>query len=255
MRYAGGVIGKLLDQSSKISFIGGTSRSAVGSTTNITIDFSTIASLKENDFVIVAHAIPNNIRQTPNVISSGYTTLRLDYVNGTSYDTNFRVSYKTMGAIPDANIIFGASNNTSAGTLTGVMVFRNVDIVSPFDIASNTSNAVGTNIVNPAAITPVSRNAMIVVIGTGSYSGPNDIYTTTGLENAYTVGLSETNSDGGLALAIYKQWTSGVYDPAAWTNTQATNLNQSYSSITMALRPQLPKAIVSIEDVYNAGST
>jgi len=252
MRYAGGVIGKLINQSSKVSFVGGRSVATVGSTTNITLNFN--ADVRENDFVIVAHVIPNTSQQTPNVISSGYTTLRLDYVNAGTYDTNLRVAYKRMGATPDTNVIFGASNSTSVGTLSGALIFRNVDISSPFDVTSNTANATGTNVINPAAITPVSRNAMIAVIGAGAYSGATGLYTATGLENAFTDVVNESNSDGGIGLGIYSQWASGVYDPAAWTNTQSSTSTQSYSSITIALRPQLPSAIVTIEDIYNAGS-
>lgn len=250
MKYSGGIIGKNIDQSQTIKLVGSFLYSNVGGSVNNVITFanSVTADLEEDDFVIVMHCLPTSTLATLNVITTGYTTLRTDYVNGTTYDTNFFVSYKRMGKTPDSNVILSSSGSTNQGTLSGVYIFRNVDTNSPFDVTSTTANA--TYVApNPSAITPVTRNALIFVAATSAFTGTS-LYTSTDLEGFRTVNLSETTSDGILGAGFTK-WTTGAFDPGIFGGT-ANATSGSHSSITIALRPQGVRGMVRNEDIYNS---
>lgn len=250
MKYTGGVIGKYLDQGQQIALVGGLAVANAGGSVANVIDFSKIGEVKEDDFVLVCHTLPNNTTLAPNIITDGYTSLRLDYINST-YDINFRVAYKRMGQTPDSNVTLNSANSISVGTLSGVYIFRNVDVNTPIDVTSTTANGTG-NLINPVAITPVTKNSVIVVFGASAIAGTG-LYTIPDLENAQSVTINESNSDGAFGMGIYSRWTSGAFDPAAWTNTNSTSTSYSYSTITIALRPQLPRGIIRSEDIYNAG--
>ena len=122
-----------------------------------------------------------------------------------------------------------------------MQVYRNVSLTNPLDVTSTTFGALNGAIPNPPAITPATSGALIVVAASAAHDATaGGAFTASYLSNfitTNTVSLGETN-DATVGMGNVA-WTSGAYDPAAWTftGTGGTISNWSYNSVTMALRP------------------
>ena len=260
MKYIGGILGKSVNESQKIEFVGAYANSYPGTTSQITQDFANyLPTLKEDDFLIVTYGCGHTASVTLSIISAGWTTLTSNYINASSYDTNMIVAYKRMGTTPDSNVIFSSAGSTAASPAYTVLAFRNVDTTTAFDVSNTSSSATNTHLVDGAAITPVTRNAWIVVTGFGAIldSTPiNNKYTTqftsSDLDIFYSAGWGDT-TDGVIGTGVYTRWTTGAFNPAAWTSSSSDSSGASYQSVTMALRPQLPTGVVTTEIPYRIG--
>jgi len=163
------------------------------------------------------------------------------YQNDTE-DSNFQVGYKLTSIIPETSVVItGGSGNAADGISIAIHVYRNIDQATPFDVTRTTFGALNGAIPNPPAITPVTSGALIVVAAGAAHDATAaGLFTASYLSDfitATTVALAETN-DATVGMGNVT-WTSGAYDPAAWTftGTGGTAANWSYNSVTMALRP------------------
>lgn len=259
--YTGGIIGKNINYSQKIEFLGAIANSYPGTTSQVTEDFtsSKLPPLKEDDFLIIVYGCGHTASVSLSIINSGWTTLSSNYINATTADTNMIVAYKKMGSTPDSNVIVSSAGSTAASPGFVIMAFRNVDTSNPFDVANTSSSATNTHLVNPAAITPVTKNAVIVCAGFGATIDPQapvnrftTLFSSSDLENFTSCGYGDT-TDGVCGMGLYTRWTSGAFDPVAWTSSSSDATSQSYQSVTMALRPQLPVGVNRLADSYYIG--
>jgi hypothetical protein len=227
-----------------IQYVGGISAGTLGATTDYTVGLTAleggIASAPQyGDLIIVAVERSGSANKAYNI--AGFTQIADLYANDIQ-DSNFHVGYLICPIIPPTLVTFtGGSGNGNDGMAVIIQVFRNVDQTTPLDVTSTTFIAADTAIVNPAAITPVTSGAIIVVAGGASHDATaGGAFTANYLTNfrtTNTVALVETN-DATVGMG-YVAWTSGAYDPAAWTfdGTGGTPLNWSHSAVTMAIRP------------------
>lgn len=227
-----------------IQYVGGTTAAFVGSTTNDIVSLTTltggIASAPQyGDLIIVAVELSGTANKAYKI--ANFTQIADLYQNDTE-DSNFQVGYKLTSIVPETSVLItNGSGNTADGIAVAVHVYRNIDQTTPFDVTMTTFGALNGAIPNPSAITPVTSGALIVVAAGAAHDATaaglftasylSDFITTT------TVALAETN-DATVGMGNVA-WTSGAYDPAAWTftGTGGTAANWSYNSVTMALRP------------------
>jgi hypothetical protein len=252
----GGMIGTTLDYTDAnyytilgsvnetIQYVGGTTSAQLGGTTDVTVSLTGLtgglaSAPQYGDLIIVAAELCGTANKTFNI--AGFTQIADLYQNDTE-DSNFFVGYAFATPIPQTSVtITGGSTNAADGLAVAVQVYRNVSLTTPFDVTTTTFGALNGAIPNPPAITPVTTDALIVVAAGAAHDATGGgAFTASYLSNfitTNTVALAETN-DATVGIGNVA-WTSGAYDPAAWTftGTGGTAANWSYNSVTMALRP------------------
>ena len=189
------------------------------------------------DLVVVTVSVGTAARTPTLAIAtpSGYTPLTVQRTSATTYDTNVQTCYKVMTGTPDTAVTIPASGNNADGIAYSIQVFRGVDTTTPMDATATYATGSGTNnLPNGAAITPATAGAWIVVCGGGA-AAAGGTYAAAALTNFLQANGPDTN-DGNVGAGYYTGWTSGAYDPAAFTGGSANAAN-SWGATTLALRP------------------
>lgn len=230
-----------------IKFVGG--RSVLGSdtsgaTVNIPLNSGLTggieASVRTGDMVIVVHSVSSTSDVTLTIrdpSSVAYTLIGSELYSNDTYDTNLRVAYKFMGATPDASLSFSDNLGGTNGRIATAFVLRGVDSTTPLDVAAVTATNINTGAVDPPSITPVTSGAAIVAFGAAAHT-LGEVYFTFpsgGNGTGWIANSNNTSNDSSQGIVLYP-WTSGAFDPGAWTLT-GTTTTDSWASITVALRP------------------
>lgn len=169
---------------------------------------------------------------------TGFTEIANLFANDT-YDTSMCVSYKISDGT-ETSVTIPRLANASFGSSTIACVWRNVDQTTPMDVSSTTVTSVNTGLPNAPAITPVTAGAVIIACGGASTAAASNtiiLAQPTGMTGiASTRGIG-TSSVGKVAAAYYTGWTSGSYNPAAFTGGGTDSTSYSAAAVTLALRP------------------
>lgn len=187
------------------------------------------------DLVVIISGAPETADTNVSITTSGYTNQEL-YADDTR-DANGVFAYKIMGGTPDTTVAIPA---TSASTVRGSVVarvYRGVDQTTPIDVAVTTATGANGDRANSPSITPVTAGAKILALGfatnpastSGTATGPANM-----ADFITVVGSGSGRSS--IAGMASQDWTSGAFDPAAWTAT-TNNANDSWVAFTVALRP------------------
>jgi len=200
-------------------------------------------TLQQGDMVVVAINQGSTVDRTQAQLTpSGYTPAHTDLYQNDSNDVNLQVSYKFMGASPDANVSIPASDSTANGVAYDIHVFRGVDPNNPLDVAAAVTGGINTGVANAAAITPSSSGAWIMAVGAAAvaagavFTNPTGMSTTTNHFRSATI--TSTTVDANIGAALKIDWSSGAFDPAAFGGSTSTNTG-SWAAVTLALRPLL----------------
>ena len=228
-----------------IQYVGGYVQGFAGTAGNITITLTSLtgglASSPSTDDLVIVYFGAGSVADI-NLIVSGYTEIVELYSNDT-FDTNLVVAQKFMGATPDTSFtLTPASGNTSpTGTLdnagaVAVQVWRGVDSVTPFDVTQTTDSEQATVLCDPPPITPITSGAIIVSGGAGAHiRGSLGTYSSSDLTAFLSAAGNDVN-DATIGLG-YHVWTSGSFDPAAFTFSGSDSTSFSWAAVTLALRP------------------
>jgi hypothetical protein len=194
------------------------------------------------DFIIVlsvhAGAANNsNIRNTINQNVSGAmtdTTAVQIAVSDSNYcSSGMRHAFKGAS---DTTITLPGVNGVPDTMATIAVALRGVNVTTPIDVTPTTVATASTGQPNCPAITPVTAGALILEFagaaqGTGAdFSAPADMIA------AFKSFFMNNGTDAAVACAIKNDWTSGAFDPAAWTGS-TTNAADSCVGYTVAIRP------------------
>jgi hypothetical protein len=198
-------------------------------------------TLQQDDIVFFAVNVStaNVTRTTADLTPSGYTAVGTVNQQSDTYDTNFLVSYKVMGATPDTSVTPPIGTSTAQGVTYVVYVFRGVDTTTPIDVTAQITGGINTGVANPPAITPSTAGAWIAAFGCSALSGttlftqPANMSATTNHFRTYNI--SATTQDSTIGGALYTSWASGAFDPDSFGGSTATA--NSWSAATIALRP------------------
>jgi hypothetical protein len=223
-----------------IEYVGGyTFAPLSGNSNNLTVTFGgnltggLDSSASEGDMVIAYWATGGIADRT--LAINGYTNIA-DLYSDDTYDTNLVVAYKFMGATPDTTLQL--LNGTVVGSENGglvVHVFRGVDTSSPFDATSTTATGTNTVLCDPPAITPTTAGTVIVSGGAGGHIAGVHTFSSSDLTSFLSKG-GQDDIDGTTGAGYYK-WSSGTFNPAAFTFSGTDSTNYSWAAVTMALRP------------------
>jgi len=172
-----------------------------------------------------------------NVDTSGWAELFDTYQSGTR-GCNLGLHWKAMGAVPDTSATVNASNSANSGSCCAIAWYRYVDPTTPMDVTPPAAVTLAASAaVDPAAITPVSAGALILVgCGASGDITPASLNTISGMTRRGSI--TKGGSARGLRVMFceYAGWTSGAYDPAATGSTESTASDASIG-FTTALRP------------------
>ena len=211
-----------------------------GTTSTSTITFNLTGGANTtplaNDLVVVAVSVGANSNLNQSLAVTGYTTVAELYAPDTQ-STDFFVGYKFMGSVPDTNFTRPQTGNTQHAGAYAVHVWRNVDLTTPLDVTSTAVQGLNTAIPDPPSITPTTTNTQIIVIGASAHRAGTPTFTASYLSGFRTIGSDDT-VDTSIGVGNVA-WTSGAYNPAAWTFSGTDSVNYSYLAVSMALRPRL----------------
>ena len=223
-----------------ISYVGGKVQGFVGTTSVVNVSLTDLTGGSDTapsagDFVVVYYGTGSNSTARAITVNSSYTNLTKIAANDT-YDTNLVVGYKRMGSTPDTSVqVSGTLDTADAGAVV-VHVFRGVDETSPLDVTSITATGTDSVLCNPGAITPTTAGAWIIAGGAGAHIGGTEIYSSSDLTSFRTVGANDTY-DVTVGAGLKTDWTSGPFDPAAFTWSDSSATSYSWAAYTIALRP------------------
>lgn len=164
------------------------------------------------------------------------------WVNDT-YDVAIFVAYKLMGSTPDTTMVLKGAEDTNGGHGVVLMAFRGAH-ATPFEATYGTASDIGSSSssIDPASVTPSAAGSFVLVFGAFAQdtpqatapSQPSDLSSTT---NEW-VALASTSGGNEYAMGVgmKKDWTSGAFNPAAWTGTNI-GTSATWAAVTLVLKP------------------
>lgn len=227
-----------------IQYVGGTSGTFTPTTasTSTTISLTSltggIASAPSlGDLIVVTQGYASG-SSNDLVFSSGKALGRI-YAND-SDDTVFAFFVKYALVAEDLTDVRFKTVNTSTTRNISVVVhvYRGATgyFVPSSDVASiGTTN---TAIPNPPSITPTVAGSIIHVGAAAAHSDGVQTFTASYLSNFITNGGTDLGEDC-TAGAGYVTWTSGAYDPAAWTWSGTDAVTYSNASASLVIAPKV----------------
>jgi hypothetical protein len=229
--------------SAAIQYVGGYAAGFAGSTTGQSVSLTSLtggiaSAPAADDLVIVYYGVSTLSADIAiGVDTAGYTEVAELFQTDLSA-ANLSVSYKVMGSTPDTTVTVSSSNQITYHRAVAIQVWRGVDKILPLDVARTTATGANSILCNPPSITPSTAGSVIVAGGVGAAGSTNNIvFSSSDLSSFLTAGSaigSAYNANIGLG---YKTWTSGAFDPAAFTINTSDNTGWSWAAVTLALRP------------------
>jgi hypothetical protein len=230
---------------SKIHTFANTTSAKVISLTDLTGGIDTAPS--SGDLVVIAYARYHTADIALGVDTSGYVE-RAELYSNDSNDTNLSVSDKVMGGTPDTSVTVSAPTSSTDDNSVTIHVFRGVDTTTPMDVTATTATGGNSLLANPPAITPDTSGAWVYAAGAGANNGISGA----SFSSSDLTGFISANSDFSKGMTLgagYYEWSSGSFDPAAFTFSGSDNVSHSWAAVTLALRP----AVAQDGSVRDAG--
>jgi len=228
-----------------IQYVGGQVAGRANPSAALLVSFSLTGGLAATpatgDLVIVT-AVTGSAAGNPAMAvttPADYTPLGQLNQSAVTADTSMDVSWKIMGATPDADVTIPGTTNNAWAEAYAIQVFRGVDTGTPMDVAAVSAGGTGTGRPNPGSITPSTAGAWPVICGGGAAgTGANYVAPANYTTNFITASGADT-TDAMVGCGYRSDWTSGPEDPAAYTGG-TTGANDSWTAYTLALRPAPP---------------
>jgi hypothetical protein len=170
------------------------------------------------------------------------------YSNDTN-DTNAGVFLIRQGATLDTQVDLTGLGAASPFSVT-LFQYRGVNTTTPQDVTATTATGINTDRADPAAITPVTSGAKIVVCYAAS-QGTLTAWTAPGDVSNF---VQQAASSKARAACGDKAWTSGAFDPAALTGGTGS-ASDSWAAVTLALRPAVATYNDTLSETAAAGAS
>ena len=210
---------------------------------NTTTDPYTISlaglGIQPGDIVIVVAGDINNGTSQASITCSGnnngaYTTNLATSEGSDSWDCTFKSFYKIQGGTVDTQLSIGRNSGCYSSSCA-VHVWRGAN-ATPMDATTTSATGTNTGRGDPPAITPVTTGAVVLACGVGAQPPGGSAFTVpSGMSNGQSNYTDGGVSGCGIFIASYA-WTSGSYDPAAWTGG-TDDVRASWIAHTIALKP------------------
>jgi hypothetical protein len=226
---------------------GGAVASQAGNGGDVTLTFP--VGIAQNDVVIVFGGHSNRAANTPGPETGGYASLA-QYTTASPF---FDVSWKRMGAVPDANVVCHGTGNTADAAAYGCFVLRGVVTSgSPLDQAVATVGPTTSTNPNPPSIVTQTAGAWVLALA-GSAVNDASPGTITGYSNHIQGAGNDTGEDYSCAGATREIASPGTEDPGAWSSWASG----AWYAASVAIKPALDArtaaaAITEADDTASA---
>jgi len=190
------------------------------------------AAPSEDDIVLIAYAIGAGVDVDVTITTADYIEIA-DIRANDDNDANLGVFRKFMTATPDTSITVGPTTNATYAGAVAIQVWRGVNVTTPMDVAATTATGTNTGQPSPAAITPTTSGAFVIVAGAAAQPAGAD-FTSSDLSNFITETSPDT-IDATVGMGSFA-WTSGLFTPATWGGSTSASTD-SWAAVTLALRP------------------
>lgn len=230
-------------QAATLTYVGGAEAS--GNSANYDVSLTGLtggsgSAALAGDLVIVATGFVSTADGNPGVSTSEYTEVA-DLYRSDTRCANFSVNWKIMGSTPDTSVSCNGSLLGTNGAVCVVHVWRNANATTPLDVTTTTAVAGNASNPNSPSIIPVTAGALIISTGLGTMAAVDNSVTAPTTPNTFTNQVDISVDPGNAAtvgIASYLGWSSGAYDPGAWTNF-TTSTSDSWAAATLAIRPSV----------------
>lgn len=222
--------------SGPITYVGGYTAGYVGTTSTITVPLTSLtggiaSSPSAGDLVVMYFAIsPSTTITLPSPLAFKEVTQL--YSNDT-LKTKLYVGYKFLGVETSIALVNGTWDTTFAGAVA-VQVWRNVDAITPFDVSFTPATGLNGALCDPPSITPTTPGSVIIAGGAAAHDKGTATFSSSDLSNFLSSGGSDTY-DITVGMGSYN-WTSGLFNPAAFTFSATNSSSYSWAAVTLALR-------------------
>jgi hypothetical protein len=222
-----------------IEYVGGTTGiTATGGTwtvslTSLSGGLATSPSI--GDLVVVYYGIAgtgDNV--SPIVVSTGYELLATRGADDDN-DANLGVSYKVLSTAETEVVLDGSGGSSFNSGAVAVYVLRGAEgrYSNSFNIV--TASGINSVLCDPPAITPVNPGSVILAGGVGAHTLGTATFSSSDLTSFISAGANASR-DATIGLG-YADWTSGTFNPAAFTFSAADSSAASWAAATMAVSP------------------
>jgi hypothetical protein len=222
-----------------ISLVGRKTFAFEGTTSNQSISLTdltggTDTAPSAGDVVVVYYGVGGSSNNQTMTVNSGFTQLAQIVANDTC-DAYLRVAYKVMGGTPDTSVEVSQTTSANWPGAGVILVFRGVDTTTPLDVAHTTASALNTALADPPSVTPSTSGAWVVSGGIGAHNNGLHTFSSSDLTGFLSVGFDDSVD---VTVGVgYHQWTSGAFNPAAFTFSGTDSTINSWAALTLALRP------------------
>ena len=228
-----------------ITYVGGTSGTGTGASYTVslngTLTGGSNSSPSAGDLILVFTGEANSASVTSTCsgnTSGSYSTIMAHQNSPDTHDANLDSFYKFAGATPDTTLtITRGNNNTTYGSATVVHVWRGVNSTNPFNVTPTVASGTNGSAANPAAITPTRAGSIVVYCGHASQVAASGTAFTTAGTNPVSVKGDGSTGDAITMVSSYTAWTSGAYDPAAFTGSTTTTA-LAWVAVTLVIIPK-----------------
>jgi hypothetical protein len=222
-----------------IEYVGGTTGTNSGGN-NWTVSLTSLSgglatSPSIGDLVVVYYGIgATSSTLSPSVASTGYTLIATRGANDDN-DANLGVSYKVLSTA-ETEVVLTATGLTGRGAAVAVYVLRGAtdQYSNFFNIV--TASGINSVLCDPPAITPTNPGSVILAGGVGAHTRGVATFSSSNLTSFISAGVNATGVDATIGLG-YVDWTSGEFNPAAFTFSAADSTTFSWAAATMAVSP------------------
>lgn len=223
-----------------IEYVGGTTGTTLGGVDDWTVSLTSLSgglatSPSIGDLVVVYYGIgATSSALSPSVASAGYTLIATRGANDDN-DANLGVSYKVLSTA-ETTVDLVSTGLAGRGGAVAIYVLRGVE--NKYSNFFNVITASGANSVlcDPPAITPTTQGSVILAGGVGAHARGAATFSSSDLTSFISAGVNATGVDATIGLG-YVDWTSGEFDPAAFTFSSSNSTAYSWAAATMSLLP------------------
>lgn len=232
---------------SGIFYVGGNTATKAGATSgtstialNSSLSGGLRSSVQAGDLVVAIFGAASSSDVTLSITdgTTEYTLIGSELYSNDSVKTSLRAAYKFMGGSPDTATTFGPTGDVTCAAALAVLVFSGVNASTPIDVTTTTATGINGMTPNPPAITPVTAGAKIISMGAAAHGSGSTVTFTSPDLSGFLSAYSADNNECTLGVG-YKDWTSGAFDPGAFSLVGAgfDDPNWSWAALTLALRP------------------
>lgn len=227
--------------SNPIQYVGGKVVAQAGSvgSVDITIDSGLTGGVASaaaaGDFVLIMHGQANGSTITFTDGTTAYT-----YIAATAQiaDTPaakalyYRAGWKFMGGTPDTIIRLASTGNVQHTRLSAVAVFRNVDPVTPIDVAQVSATSAATLNADPGSISAAATACVVAFGAAVSDAAIGSNYSSSDLTDFQTAGFGSAING---VVGFGHKLLAGTFDAAQFTGPGA-GTNPATAALSIALR-------------------